>query len=53
MADEIIQENPSVAESFKKGREQSLQFLIGQGMKKTKGSVNPEILSRFLKESLK
>ncbi len=53
IADEIIQENPSVAESFKKGREQSLQFLIGEGMKKTKGSVNPKILSIFLKESLK
>ncbi|MCG2699161.1 Asp-tRNA(Asn)/Glu-tRNA(Gln) amidotransferase subunit GatB [Candidatus Parcubacteria bacterium] len=53
IVDEIIQENPLVAESFKKGREQSLQFLIGEGMKKTKGSVNPKILSRFLKESLK
>ena len=52
VAEEIINENKDVAEDYKKGKESSLQFLIGQGMKKTKGSVNPEILKNALKQAL-
>ncbi len=53
LADKIISENPAVAEEYKKGKEASLQFLIGQGMKETKGSVNPETLKKALKQKLK
>ncbi len=44
IATEVIRENPTVVKDFKVGKLTSLQFLIGQGMKKSKGSVNPEIL---------
>ena len=48
LAEEIIKENPLVIEDYKKGKETALQFLVGQGMKKTKGSVNPQILAKTL-----
>ncbi|HOK35084.1 MAG TPA: Asp-tRNA(Asn)/Glu-tRNA(Gln) amidotransferase subunit GatB [Candidatus Pacearchaeota archaeon] len=53
IAKKIIQENPKPVEDYKKGKENALQFLIGQVMKETKGRVNPakarEILSSLLK----
>ena len=53
LADKIIKENPKEAEEYKNGKEPLLQFLIGQGMKETKGSVNPEVLGEMLKKMLK
>ena len=47
---DIINENKSVADDYKRGKESSLQYLIGQGMKITKGSANPKILEKLLKE---
>jgi len=48
----IIEGNPSVVEDYKKGKENALQFLVGQGMKETKGSANPQILSELFKKHL-
>lgn len=48
IAEEIIAENPEAVAGYKAGKQASLQFLIGQGMKKTKGSVNPELLKTML-----
>ena len=49
--DGIIGEHASVVAEYKAGKVASLQFLIGQGMKRTKGSANPEILKTlFLKK---
>ncbi len=48
MAEELVAENPSAVAEFKKGKQASLQFLIGQGMKKSKGSANPELLKSAL-----
>ena len=42
--DQVISENPNVFEEFKGGKEASLQFLIGQGMKLSRGSANPQML---------
>ena len=53
LAREIISEHPSVVEEYKAGKEASLQFLIGQGMKKTKGSANPETLKALLVEMMR
>ncbi|OHA39761.1 MAG: glutaminyl-tRNA synthase (glutamine-hydrolyzing) subunit B [Candidatus Taylorbacteria bacterium RIFCSPLOWO2_02_FULL_43_22b] len=50
--EEIINSNPKVVEDYKGGKEASLQFLIGQGMKATKGSANPKILSDLFKSRL-
>jgi aspartyl-tRNA(Asn)/glutamyl-tRNA(Gln) amidotransferase subunit B len=51
MVREIITKNPSVVADYKSGKLVALQFLIGQGMKLSKGSANPEVLKKvFLKE---
>lgn len=43
MIEEVIDANPTVLESYKAGKEASLQFFVGQIMKLSKGSVNPAI----------
>ncbi|MBL1434555.1 Asp-tRNA(Asn)/Glu-tRNA(Gln) amidotransferase subunit GatB [Candidatus Wolfebacteria bacterium] len=48
VAIEIISENGNVVTEYKSGKEASLQFLIGQGMKKTKGAANPEALKKAI-----
>ena len=50
--EEIIAEFPDIVNEYKGGKENSLQFLIGQGMKKTRGSANPGLLSELLKSTL-
>lgn len=45
---DIVNKNPSVVRDYKNGKEVALQFLVGQGMKLTKGSANPEILKQLL-----
>lgn len=42
----IIDTNPQVVKDFKTGKKAALQFLIGQGMKESKGSANPEALQK-------
>jgi len=44
IAAKIIADNDSVVEDFKNGKEAAMQFLIGQGMKETRGSANPQVL---------
>ncbi len=53
LADKIIGANAEAAEEYKKGKEASLQFLIGQAMKESKGSANPEALKEILIKKLK
>ncbi|MAF59774.1 Asp-tRNA(Asn)/Glu-tRNA(Gln) amidotransferase GatCAB subunit B [bacterium] len=50
--EEIIEENPSVIEDYKSGKETALKFLIGKGMAKTRGSGNPEIIGKMLKRAI-
>ena len=52
-AEKIISENQTAAADYKKGKSASLQFLIGQVMRKTRGKANPEIISDILKKLLK
>mgnify|MGYP003393300722 CR=1 FL=1 len=49
---EIIASNAKVVADFKAGKTVALQSLIGQGMKVTKGSANPEILKKITLELL-
>jgi len=44
IAQKIIDANPGPAADFKAGKEAALQFLVGQGMKESKGSANPRAL---------
>ncbi|MDO8574393.1 MAG: Asp-tRNA(Asn)/Glu-tRNA(Gln) amidotransferase subunit GatB [bacterium] len=48
----IIDANTKVVIDYKSGKESALQFLVGQGMKATKGSANPEMLKSIIKEIL-
>lgn len=48
----IIADNQKVADEYKAGKEASLQFLVGQGMKETRGSANPKILADLFKKEL-
>jgi aspartyl-tRNA(Asn)/glutamyl-tRNA(Gln) amidotransferase subunit B len=48
MAEELIKENPKAVDEYKAGKAASLMFLVGQGMKKSKGSANPELLKSAL-----
>lgn len=45
---EILVEHSGVVEEYKNGKEASLQFLVGQGMKKTGGSANPGVLKEVI-----
>ncbi len=51
--DEVIASNSKVVEEYKAGKEASLQFLIGQGMKLSKGSANPGMLKELFIKKLK
>ncbi len=53
IAEEVISENSQVVAEYKAGRETSIQFLVGQGMKKSKGSANPQVLKNIFIELLK
>ncbi|MEK7574969.1 MAG: Asp-tRNA(Asn)/Glu-tRNA(Gln) amidotransferase subunit GatB [Patescibacteria group bacterium] len=48
----IIEANPKVVADYKAGKESVLQFLVGQGMKATKGSANPEMLANLIREAI-
>ena len=48
--EKIISENKSVADEFKAGKENALQFLMGQVMKETKGSANPKVVQELLRK---
>lgn len=49
----VLETNPAVVKEYKSGKESSIQFLVGQGMKETKGSGNPGTLLKLFTESLK
>ena len=50
---DVISNNEKAVSEYKSGKESSLQYLIGQGMKATKGSANPQILRKLFVEELK
>jgi aspartyl-tRNA(Asn)/glutamyl-tRNA(Gln) amidotransferase subunit B len=49
---EIIKANPLVVAEYKAGKEASIQFFVGQGMKATRGSANPAMLLDAFKKAL-
>jgi aspartyl-tRNA(Asn)/glutamyl-tRNA(Gln) amidotransferase subunit B len=46
----IIKDNPKVVETYKSGKENAIMSLVGQVMKETKGSANPQLALKLLKE---
>ncbi len=49
----ILDNNAKSVEDYKKGKENALQFLMGQVMSDTKGRANPQVIIKLLKEKLK
>jgi len=52
IVNKIIADNQKVVADYKEGKEAALQYLIGQGMKASKGSANPELLKKIFTEKL-
>ncbi len=50
--EKIISDNPKVVADYKAGKEAALMFLVGQGMKASKGAANPEVLKGLFKSVL-
>jgi aspartyl-tRNA(Asn)/glutamyl-tRNA(Gln) amidotransferase subunit B len=48
----VIDENPSVVEDYRNGKQAALQFLMGQVMRVSKGKANPKMVLELLKEML-
>ena len=53
IADQVIAENAKSVADFKAGKAQALKFLIGQGMKISKGRANPQRLEASLREKIR
>ncbi len=53
LAEEVMKENPDVVSDYRGGKDSSLQFLVGQGMKKSKGSANPQLLKDVIKDLIR
>ena len=53
MVEKIIFEQSKAVAEYKAGKLNNLMFLVGQGMKESKGSANPEVLKSVFLEMLK
>lgn len=53
IVENIIRDNPTVVLEYKSGKVAVLQFLVGQGMKASKGSANPGLLAELFKKLIK
>jgi aspartyl-tRNA(Asn)/glutamyl-tRNA(Gln) amidotransferase subunit B len=52
IVDTIIEENPAEAERYRNGEKKLTQFFVGQAMKASKGSADPQTVARLLSERL-
>ena len=48
----VIEENPAALADFHAGKKSVVKYMLGQVMKITKGTVNPQIATDLLEESL-
>ncbi len=48
--EKVIAENKNIVVEYKNGKENALQFLVGQIMRETRGSANPAKVQELLKE---
>jgi aspartyl-tRNA(Asn)/glutamyl-tRNA(Gln) amidotransferase subunit B len=49
---DVITQNQSVVADYRSGKTAALQFLLGQTMKRSRGSIDPGILSDALKQAI-
>jgi len=52
VVEKIISENKEVVAQYRAGKTGAIRFLVGQGMKVTKGSGNPAVLLKIFREIL-
>ena len=52
IVDRVIASNGQAVEDYKKGREQALQFLVGQVMRDTKGRADYIVVNELIRERL-
>jgi len=50
--EKVIKNNSQAVENYKKGKHGTLQFLIGQVMRETRGSANPKIVGKMFKKKI-
>jgi aspartyl-tRNA(Asn)/glutamyl-tRNA(Gln) amidotransferase subunit B len=50
--DEVIASNPDTVEQYRSGKSGSINFLVGQVMRQTKGQANPQVVQQLLGERL-
>jgi aspartyl-tRNA(Asn)/glutamyl-tRNA(Gln) amidotransferase subunit B len=52
VVDRVIDDNPGPVEQFRSGKEGVIGFLVGQVMKATGGSANPQLVQQLLRDRL-
>ncbi|CAA9357657.1 MAG: Aspartyl-tRNA(Asn) amidotransferase subunit B @ Glutamyl-tRNA(Gln) amidotransferase subunit B, partial [uncultured Chloroflexia bacterium] len=52
MAREVIAANPKVVDDYRRGKTQSIKFLVGQIMRASKGQANAQVAEKVLAEEL-
>ena len=53
IVEKIIKDNPEVVATYKGGKENAIMSLVGKIIKESKGSANPQIVIKILKDLLK
>ena len=52
IVDEVLSKNPQSIQDFRNGKDRALGFLVGQGMKLSRGKANPARLSEMIRERI-
>jgi aspartyl-tRNA(Asn)/glutamyl-tRNA(Gln) amidotransferase subunit B len=51
--DEVMAASPEQVATYRKGKESTIGWFVGQVMKKTGGKANPGLVNKLLKDKLK
>jgi aspartyl-tRNA(Asn)/glutamyl-tRNA(Gln) amidotransferase subunit B len=52
LVEQVIAENESVVADIKAGNDKAIKFLVGQGMKLSRGTANPQVIEQLLKDTI-
>jgi aspartyl-tRNA(Asn)/glutamyl-tRNA(Gln) amidotransferase subunit B len=52
LVDEVLRAHPAAVADYRRGKTQSVAFLVGQIMKATGGKASPQVVNRLLTERL-
>lgn len=52
VVERVLTEHASVADEYKNGKASALEFLLGQGMRATRGAADPEALRELIRSKL-